>query len=175
MATIILYIASSVDGYIAKEDGSVDWLSMVDGSGSDYGYFAFYDSVDALIMGSKTYEQILGFGDWPYAGKPSYVFTHQTLRTERKDVIFTQGQEPERVISEMEAQGYKRIWLVGGAEIIASFIQCDLIDEYIISIIPIILGAGIPLFKSPTPEVKLEVLESKLYSSGLLHLHYKPK
>jgi len=172
MENITIYIASSLDGYIARKNGSVDWLSVVDGSGSDYGYHAFYDSVDALIMGSKTYQQVLDFGEWPYPGKPSYIFTRQALKSSRDDVIFV-SEDPLYVIRKLEAQGMKRIWMVGGAEIIASFIKSGLIDEYIISIVPILLGEGIPLFKAPLPEMNLEVIESTLYSSGLLQVHYK--
>ena len=173
MASVLLYIAISIDGYIAKKDGSVDWLSVVDGSDSDYGYYTFYDSVDALIMGSKTYQQILDFGEWPYAGKPSYIFTRQALESSRDDVIFV-SEGPLDVMRRLEAEGMKRVWMVGGGQIIASFIKNGLIDEYIISIIPTILGEGIPLFQAPLPEMSLEVVESTLYSSsGLLQVHYK--
>ncbi len=173
MIPILLYIATSIDGYIATKDGGVDWLSAIDGSDSDYGYYAFYDSIDALIMGSKTYQQILDFGEWPYPGKPSYVFTRQALESDRDDVIFV-SEDPLDVMRSLEAQGIKKVWMVGGAEIIASFIKLGLIDEYIISIVPIVLGDGIPLFKAPLPEMNFEVVESTLYSSGLLQVHYKP-
>lgn len=173
MIPILLYVATSIDGYIATKDGGVDWLSVVDGSGSDYGYHAFYDSVDALIMGSKTYQQVLDFGEWPYPGKPSYIFTGQALKSSRDDVIFV-SEEPLDVMRRLEAEGKKRVWMVGGAGIIASFIKSGLIDEYIISIVPIMLGEGIPLFEAPLPKMNFEVVESTLYSSGLLQVHYKP-
>lgn len=173
MVTILLYIATSIDGYIATKDGGVEWLSVVDGSGSDYGYHAFYDSVDALIMGSKTYQQILDFGEWPYPGKPSYILTRQALESSRDDVIFI-SEEPLDLMRRLEAEGMQRVWMVGGGQIVASFIKSGLIDEYIISIVPILLGEGIPLFQAPLPEMSLEVVESTLYSSsGLLQVHYK--
>src|SRR3989337_3340885 len=102
MAKFIREIATSLDGYIARKDGSIDWVSMVEASDTDYGYADFYQSVDVLVMGSRTYEQALGFGDWPYPGKPSYVFTTRNLTSERKDVIFTSAK-PDTVIREMEA------------------------------------------------------------------------
>ena len=174
MANVILYIATSLDGYIARKDGSIDWLSMVEASDTDYGYADFYQSVDALVMGSRTYEQALGFGDWPYPGKPSYVFTTRNLTSERKDVIFTSAK-PDTVIREMEAQGFTRIWLVGGAELTAVFLKFRLVDEYIISVVPTILGGGIPLFLPPNPEEKLKLVELQQYPMGLVQLRYRRK
>jgi dihydrofolate reductase len=174
MANVILYIATSLDSYIARKDGRVDWLSMVETSDTDYGYADFYQSVDALVMGSRTYEQALGFGDWPYPGKPSYVFTTRNLTSERKDVIFTSAK-PDTVIREMDAQGFTRIWLVGGAELTAVFLKFHLVDEYILSVVPTILGEGIPLFLPPIPEEKLKLVELQQYPTGLVQLRYRRK
>jgi dihydrofolate reductase len=172
MADVILYIAASLDGYIARKGGRIDWLSMVETSDTDYGYADFYQSVDALVVGRRTYEQALGFGDWPYPGKPSYVFTTRNLTSERNDVIFTSAK-PGTVIREMETQGFKRIWLVGGAELTAAFLKLRLIDEYIISVVPIILGEGIPLFLPPGPEETLKLVELQQYPTGLVQLRYR--
>ncbi|MCI0563991.1 MAG: dihydrofolate reductase family protein [Nitrososphaera sp.] len=174
MVNIILYIATSLDGYIARKDGSIDWLSMVETNDTDYGYADFYRSVDALVMGRRTYEQALGFGEWPYPGKPSYVFTRQRLTSKRNDVFFTSAK-PDTVIREMETQGFKRIWLVGGAELTAAFLKFRLVDEYIISIIPIILGEGIPMFLPPIPEERLKLIQSQQYPTGLVQLRYRRK
>src|SRR3990172_7004625 len=158
MAHVILYIATSLDGYIAKKDGSIDWLTMVEVGDTDYGYADFYQSVDALVMGSRTYEQALGFGDWPYPGKQSYVFTTRNLTSERKDVIFTSAK-PDTGIREMEAQGFTRIWLVGGAELTAVFLRLRLVEEDRISVVSASLGGGIPLFLPPLTEEKLKLVE----------------
>ncbi|PAX59502.1 dihydrofolate reductase family protein [Brunnivagina elsteri] len=171
MTKFILYIATSVDGYIARSDGSVDWLPSPEVDGEDYGYGKFYDSIDALVMGSTTYEQILEFGDWQYPGKLSYVFTSRNLSTKRNNILFVKGGI-EEVILDMNRRGYKRVWLVGGGNIISSFLNKGLVDEYIITIIPIILGSGISLFQSVS-ELKLNFVGIKSYNSSAVELRYK--
>jgi dihydrofolate reductase len=168
MPTVVLYVATSLDGFIARSDGAVDWL-FTDG---EYGYSAFYESVDALVMGSRTYEQVLTFGPWPYPGKPTYVFTRRALKTGREDVVFVSG-EPADVLDHLAGRGLDRIWLVGGAGLVASFRDAGLIDEYILSIHPILLGDGIPLFSAPAPEEGLEFVGSEAYASGLLQVCYR--
>ncbi len=169
---MILYIATSLDGYIAKTDGSVKWLSIVEKKSEDYGYAAFYQTIDALVMGSKTYEQILGFGDWPYKEKPSYVLTRREIFTEQKNVEIT-TENPKQLIKKLQDQKLDKIWLVGGGALIKSFIKEGLIDEYIISIIPIILGQGIRLFQQPLVETNLKCIETRKYSSGLVQVTYQ--
>ena len=172
MTETILYIATSLDGYIARKDGGIDWLSMVESPDTDYGYSDFYRSVDAAVMGRKTYELALGFGEWPYPGKPAYVFTRQQPASDRTDVTFTSAL-PDRVLRELDAQGLRRIWLVGGAELTAAFQRRRLIDEYIISVIPVVLGEGIPLFLPTGVEERLELVESQRYPTGLVQMRYR--
>ena len=174
MTEIILYIAASLDGFIARKDGGIDWLSIADSSDTDYGYSEFYRSVDALVMGSRTYEQIVDMGGWPYTGKPSYILTHRNLQSGRDDVFITSSQ-PDKVVGEMEAHDFKRIWLVGGAELTASFRKLGLVNEYIISIIPVILGDGIPLFLPGCSEEELLLVDSCEYPSGLVQVKYRRK
>lgn len=174
MITIALYIATSLDGYIARKDGSVDWLSIVETSETDYGYADFYQSIDALVMGRKTYQAslALGAGEWVYPGKPCYVFTRQHQPSEQSDVLFTSAS-PDRVVQEMETRGLQRVWLVGGAELLASFLKLQLIDEFILSIVPLVLGEGIPLFAPSNAEVSLTLVELQQYPGGLVQLKYK--
>ena len=167
---VIYYVATSLDGFIARKNGSVDWLF----TDHDYGYADFFKGMDALVMGSKSYKQVLTFGDWPYAGKLSYVFTHAELRTSRDDVIFVSDQ-PDKVLSHLAANGLNRIWLMGGAELATSFLCRGLIHEYILLIHPVILGKGIPLVYSPIPQEDLRLIKSKQYPDGLLQAHYKKK
>lgn len=174
MAKVTLYIAASLDGFIAEKDGGIDWLSMVESKETDYGYADFYRSIDAIAMGSKTYKQVLEFGAWPYAGKPCYVFTRRGLTSKRKDVIFTSAN-PDAVIQEMQSRGLHSIWLVGGAQLTAEFSRLRLIDEYIVSIIPIILGEGIPMFLPSGTEIKLQLLDVINFPSGLVQLRYMQK
>jgi dihydrofolate reductase len=174
MTKVTLYIAASLDGYIARSDGRIDWLSILDTEGEDYGYAAFYESIDAIVLGSNTYQVGLGFDKWPYLGKKSFVFTQRHLQSDLEDIIFV-SDTVKHVLADMEAQRFKNIWLVGGGALINSFIQHSLIDEYIISTIPIILGSGIHLFPQSSPEQKLDLINSKQYSSGLLQTHYRRK
>lgn len=172
MATVILHISTSLDGYIARADGSIDWLSVVESPDEDYGYAAFFQSVDALVMGEGTYQQVAGFGHWPYRGRPCYVFARNELKPKCKDVHFVTGQ-PAEVIADIEAKGAERIWLVGGAFLAATFMRADMIDEYQLSVVPILLGEGIRLFPPSLPEQVLSVVDSRAYPSGLVQIHYR--
>ena len=172
MAKIALYIATSLDGYIARPDGGIDWLSIVERAGEDYGYAAFYESVDAVLMGSKTYELCLGFSAWPYPGKKAFVFTQRRLKSDRDDVIFV-SPDVRKALTEFETQGLKNLWLVGGGALTGAFLQQGLIDEFIISVVPIFLGDGIRLFPAPGAEARLELVGSTSYPSGLVQAHYR--
>jgi dihydrofolate reductase len=173
MAEFILYIATSLDGYIARLDGSIDWLPSPEEDGDDNSYTKFYNSIDALVMGAKTYQQVLTFGDWPYPDKVSYILTSQDFRTDRTDICFVKGGV-EEVVENVHKNGYQRVWLVGGGKIASTFINRDLVDEYIITVIPTILGEGISLFQS-VPELKLDLISAQIYSSSLVELHYQKK
>lgn len=164
--SVILYIATSLDGYIADVDGSVDWLFH----DQDYGYAEFYDSIDIVIMGKTTYEQVLSFGEFPWKEKQCYVFSHEQNK-EEEYVTIVSGDAAEFLESFEDIDS--RLWLVGGAHLLAPFFQNDLIDEYIISIHPVILGSGIPLFPATTPKVELELAGSTSFDSGLLQVLYK--
>lgn len=167
---VILYIAMSLDGYIARKNGDIDWL---DGDGSepnaDFGYDAFYESIDTVIMGRKTYNQVLTFGEYPYKGTNGYVFTSQK-RINTEDVVFT-DENAEDLIGKLRNESGIDIWLIGGAGIIETFIQKDLIDEYVITVLPCILGEGIPLFRGISPEIKLKMVKNTSVN-GMAMLHY---
>jgi dihydrofolate reductase len=172
MTDIIYYVAASLDNYIATPDGGVDWLNAFESGGEDYGYAAFLSSLDGLAMGRRTYEQALTFGAWPYQGKPCWVFARREISDPPPGVIVT-TRTPQEVAAEMAARGLQRVWLVGGGELAASFRNAGLISEYYVAIIPIILGAGIPLFAGPGPQEKLSLVGSTPYLSGLVMLHYR--
>ena len=172
MPEVTLYIAISLDGYIADSNGDVDWLSKVEIADEDYGYHDFYQSVDALVMGNKTYRQILQFGDWPYTEKPCWIYTHDIKQPAEPLIHFT-SETPTSLLLQMEQNNYQHIWLVGGADIMHQFQSENLITRYIISIIPIILGNGISLFSHEASQHSLTLLSSKHYQSGLVQLHYR--
>jgi dihydrofolate reductase len=172
MLQVVLYIATSLDGYIARPNGDLDWLPAPEPEGDRQpdGYTQFYDSVDALVMGAATYEQVLTFGEWPYPGKPSYVLSRRSLSTNRADIHIRANLDT--VLMEIQQQGYRRVWLVGGGKIVSLFMQRGLVDELILTVIPVILGAGIPMFAS-VPEVLLELIQTKAIPSGMVELHYR--
>jgi len=172
MANVILYLSTSLDGFIARPDGATDWLSLVEAPEEDYGYAAFYDSVDALVMGEGTYEQMAALPKWPYPRRPCYVFARSELKARGKSVHFVEG-EPGAVIADIEAQGATRIWLVGGAFLAATFMRAGMIDEYVLSIVPTLLGEGIRLFPPSLPEQVLSLVDTRSYASGLVQLHYR--
>lgn len=178
MTKIVLYIATSKDGYIADENGSVDWLPQTteETGGQDYGYHEFYDSVDVLAIGRKTYEQILGFGDWPYPGKLSYIFTRKSMESQNKDIEFVQD-DIHGFIREMERQNIKKLWLVGGSDLIEAFYQKGRIDEFIVTVFPKVLGKGIPLktLSDALQREELTKVDSIDFASGVFQENYTKK
>ncbi len=150
MAYTILYIAASQDGFIADKYGNIDWLPQEAPEGEDFGFDDFLASIDVIAQGSRTFIQTLSFiesgavPDLPYGGKHMYVFTREPMKTDRSDVTFVYSiQEYLKIIDQDPA--IKRVWLLGGAELVASFKAVDLIDECIITIIPKMLHEGIAL------------------------------
>ncbi|MBO5501728.1 MAG: dihydrofolate reductase, partial [Clostridia bacterium] len=141
---VVLYIGISLDGYIATKDDSLEWLLSTQGNG-DNGFGEFYDTVETIIMGRRTYDWIMEQenGRFPYIGKECYVYTTRAIE-DKEHVRFT-SQSPENLIAGLEKAGGK-IWIVGGSQIIDLVRKKNLIDEYILSIAPVILGEGIPLF-----------------------------
>ncbi len=172
MGEIIYYVAASMDGYIADAEGGVDWLPEGDGGG--YGYEAFYAGVDALVMGRRTYDQVLGFGVWPYAGKPTYVFTRHPPDENPYDVEFV-GIQPAEFMSSIASEHSGTVWLVGGANLAEQFRSAGLIDEYLIHVMPTILGRGIPLFGGDAPHTMLNLIEARAYDDGVVMLHYRSR
>ena len=167
MRKVKLFIACSLDGFIARQDGAIDWLF----TDNDYGYQAFYDSIDTTLMGNKTYEQLISFGDFPYQEKKNYVFTRQFDLESTEWMTFI-TEDMVAFTKALKKYAGKDIWLIGGGAIINILYQAGLIDEYILAINPIILGSGIPLFPGPIGEQKLKLLDTKTYPSGLVQITY---
>ncbi len=170
---IVLYIATSLDGYIARENGGIDWLI---GESNDLdvenGYNDFYSQIDTVVMGRTTYEQIiheLSPDSWVYKGKACYVAT--TRRSEPDHRVEFIKEDITGFVKKLKQEQGKDIWLVGGGKLIDQFMKQDLIDKYIITIIPSILGNGIPLFLGKNPEIKLKLNETKTFD-GMVELTY---
>lgn len=172
---LILFIACSLDGYIAKSDGDISWLNIIqqEGSTEDYGYGNIVQQTDTFILGRKTYEKVLTFGmPFPHDSRETFVVTSKPLE-DSGNLHFTSLPVAD-LLQQIRAKEGKHIHLDGGGELIHSFMKENLIDEYIISIIPVLLGEGIRLFKSGNkPEIKLKLADSKHYPSGLVQLHYE--
>ena len=165
MTKILVYIASSLDGYIARENGDIDWLPET----TESGYDAFYKSMDTVIMGKTTYDQVLTFGEYPYKDKKSFVFTSST---QNKDENTEFVSDVEKFVKDGFPGAGENIWLVGGAQIIASFLKQGVVDKIILSVIPVLLGKGISLFKNLENETKLELVKTEKFDQ-LVDLHYK--
>lgn len=170
---LILYISMSLDGYLATKDDDLSWLSIVEKEGEDYGYAAFNEQVDTYIVGSKTYETVLSLtgGVFPAAQQHDcYVITRKE-RVDENGVQFYNGDLKE-LISKLKSQSGKDIYCDGGAQIVKMLMEHDLIDEYRISVIPILLGDGKRLFKGGSPSINIKLQSTKTYETGLVHLHY---
>ncbi|MCT7951933.1 dihydrofolate reductase family protein [Ancylothrix sp. C2] len=167
MRKIILFIASSLDGYIARNSGEIDWLF----TDQDYGYSDFYSSIDTLLMGRKTYEQVLTFGEYPYQGVKTYVFSKNSRfsPTPETEII---SENIKIFVSNLKQQNGKNIWLVGGGQLVFELMNEKLIDEVILSIHPIILGEGISLFPAKMTPQFFQLSQCQSYNTGLVQLSY---
>lgn len=176
MRKISLFIAMSLDGYIAKPNDDLTFLKLVEKVGEDYGYAEFTDTIDTLIIGRKTYDYVLknvGLSHYDNGQRDVYVIT----KTERPQVgrtTFYTG-DLTGLVKRLKSEKGKNIYCDGGAEVINELLKHDLIDEFIISIVPVLLGNGTRLFKDSRPEQALEFLEVKTFETGLTQLHYKRK
>jgi dihydrofolate reductase len=171
MLEITYYAATSLDGYVATPDGGLDWLKPFEASGEDYGYARFYASVDALLMGRKTYEVVQDFAQWPYAAKPSWVFARHALSRLHPDVLATSAS-PLEIVEQVEASGMRHAWLVGGGQLAAAFREAGLIDRVIVSVIPVLLGRGIPLFGAGGEARQLVLERVQHWPDGVVQIQY---
>src|SRR5713226_8944996 len=177
MRKIIVYIATSADGFIARKDGAVDWLDRPQTAG-DYGMAKFWRSIDTILWGRKTYDMVLRFQkegkDSPdnYEGIKNYAFSRRPPRKVARGFEFV--NEPiKKFAKRLRSQKGKDIWMMGGAGIIASFLDAGAIDEFIIHVIPTFIGEGIPLIAPRRRTVPLKLLSIKKFSDGVVRLHYE--
>lgn len=168
---ISMYVAASMDGFIARTDGSIDWLEEIGEPPNDYGYQAFYDSVDAIVMGGRTYRQMAAAPDWFYAGKPVWVYSRGDFTSEIPDVFHAVSQ-PSGLIERLRSEGKKHLWVLGGGEIHSLFLRGGLIDEIRLFIMPSALGGGVPLFAPPVPDRRWMLADVKRWPHDVAELHY---
>jgi len=176
MRKILLFIAMSLDGYIAKPNDDLSFLKLVEKEGEDYGYAEFTSQIDTILIGRKTYDYVvheIGASHYDNGQRDVYVIT----KTERPQVgrtIFYTGDLTE-LVDRLKSENGKNIYCDGGAEVINELLRHNLVDELIISVIPVLLGNGTRLFKDGRPEQTLEFITAKAFDTGLTQLHYKRK
>lgn len=169
---VILYVAMSLDGYIARPDGSVDWLDDVEGEG-DNGYSDFYSRVGTVVMGRNTYDEVLKLADeFPYTDKPCYVLS-RTYKGDHPHVSIT-DEAIDTLIPRLKEKSDGYVWLVGGGQLVQQFLNKGLIDELEIYIIPKLIGEGIPLFPDSTPPAEFELISTDRLGQ-IAALKYKAK
>lgn len=169
---VILYIATSLDGYIAKPNDDLSFLSIVQQDGEDFGYADFVKSVDTVIIGRKTYDWVMKeVPEFPHTDKDSFIITRTARPSIGKTKFYTYNLEG--LILKLKSEQGKNIFIDGGAEIVNELLKGNLIDEFIISVIPILVGNGTKLFKDGRPELKLELVSVKQFEKGLIQAHYK--
>ncbi len=167
---VSIYIASSIDGYIARKDGNLDWLHYGHIGDEDYGFKKFTSTIDAVVMGRNTYEVVAGFDEWAYKDKRVIVLS-KTLPKVRKEAELFSGQLTE-LLTKLHAENIKRIWVDGGVTV-SKFLEEGLVDDITVSIIAMVLGSGIPLFSTMNQEHKCHLVSTQSYPSGLVQLKYE--
>jgi len=165
-----VFIAASLDGFIAGPGGDLEFLKTVEREGEDYGYAKFFASVDALLMGRETYDKVITFESWLYGDKPTFVATRRPA-TSRHSERFVSGTPSE--LSQILAAANHRHVYVDGGNLIRQFLEAGLVSELTLSIIPVLLGSGIPLFSAGAPTRGLDLEGSESFSSGLVQLRYR--
>lgn len=183
MSTVQYYCAASLDGFIANADDTLDWLTGYEGSFSGANvepmagsYERFYASVGALIMGSATYEFVLALTEWPYAGKPTWVLSSRTLAVpddERADVRIVSATVSEVHAELVASAGERNLWVVGGGNVASQFADVGLLDEVIVTVVPVVLGAGKPLFDRPLPGGPIQLTGTRSFDTGMVELRYE--
>ncbi|MCX6954385.1 MAG: dihydrofolate reductase family protein [Verrucomicrobia bacterium] len=171
MRKVSLYIASSLDGYIARKDGAIDWLPPITPA-EDYGYGAFFSRIDTVLLGRKTYELSLTFSGQPYEGRRCVVFTHTPLKWRDPHAEFV-SDDIAGFVRALRAEPGRDIWLVGGAEIVAACLAGRVVDEIILTVVPVLLGEGIPLFPPGAwGDQQLRLRDTRGFSTGLVQMTY---
>jgi dihydrofolate reductase len=166
-----VFIGTSLDGFIARSDGGLDWLPP--GGGEEHGYDAFMATIDALVIGRKTFETVLAFDTWPYGEKPVFVLSTQPLATAPPGaVVERMSGEPAAISAGLAARGIQHVYVDGGVTI-QRFLRAGLIQRLIITRVPVLIGTGIPLFGPIQHDIALTHIATRQYASGLVQSEYE--
>lgn len=175
MVTTHVFIAVSLDGYIARKDGDINWLLQRDDPTEDHGYTAFIADKDWIVMGRGSYEKVLTFNEWPY-DRPVLVLSRQLTDAPVPEALKGRVQfshrTPREVIDDLAAQNVHRVYIDGG-QVIQSFLREGVVADIVITTVPVLLGSGIPLFGSLPHDIDLTLLSSRSFPSGLVQSHYR--
>jgi dihydrofolate reductase len=172
-----VFIATSLDGYIARDDGSIDWLEKANTrvpKGEDFGYKEFFSSVDILVMGRNTYELVRTFGSWPYGKKPVVVLSSRAIKIPKaiSKTVSLSSENPLALFDRLSADGVKHVYIDGGITI-QRFLTARLIDELTVTLIPVLIGSGKPLFGALLNDILLELVSTKAYECGFVQNKYR--
>lgn len=175
MVTTHVFIAVSLDGYIARQDGDIGWLLQRDDPTEDHGYAAFIADKEWIVMGRGSYEKVLTFDEWPY-DRPVLVLSRQLADTPVPEALKGKVQfsrlSPKDVLNDLAAQNIERVYIDGG-QVIQSFLREGLVADIVITTVPVLLGSGKPLFGSLSRDINLTLLSSRSFPSGLVQSHYR--
>lgn len=166
---IVYFVTSSLDGFIARPNGAIDWLIQAEGD-EDFGFSRFLESIDTVIQGRHTYEHVLSFGPYPYANQKNYVFSRKLLQCQHAEIV---RQPVADFVRWLRIQPGKDIWLVGGGQLAAAFLEAGVIDELKVFIQPILLGEGIPLVGHIGRDTRLTVKHSHAFRQGLVQIDFE--
>jgi len=165
-----VFVGTSVDGFIARANGDLDWLPP--GGGEPHGYDEFMATVDALVIGRKTFETVLGFDEWPYGEKPVFVLSTRKLAAAPPGaVVEHMSGDPVDIVSQLTARGVEHIYVDGGITI-QRFLRAGLIQRLVITRVPVLIGEGVPLFGSLMRDIHLAHVATRQYASGLVSSEY---
>jgi dihydrofolate reductase len=166
---VIVYTAVSLDGCIARPDGALDWLAPMQGAGEDYGYAQMMAGIDTLVMGRATYDSVLGFDEWPFAGKRVVVLTHRPLQSRHAEVPHAGALAP--LLDRLGAEGQRGVYLDGG-QAIRQGLDEGVVDEMTLSVVPVLLGSGRRLFADGLPGSHWRLQSSRSFVTGLVQSRY---
>lgn len=170
-----VFIATSLDGFVARPDHRLDWLMKYDTTNEDHGFEALMDKVDGLIMGSGSFRTVLGFGEWPYR-KPVVVLSQSMTDADIPDhlagLVRISGLDPVDLMAELDREGWQRAYVDGG-RIVQSFLRAGLISDLTVTLVPVLIGEGIPLFGPLDKDIDLEFVRATPFPSGMLQTVYR--
>ena len=174
---VSIFIASSLDGFIARKDGRIDWLDRVNATvpeGEDGGFRDFLSSVDTLVMGRNTFEQVLSFDNWVYGEKPVVVLSSKPLNIpgHLQSTVSSSSESPHQLVARLAGAGISHIYVDGGLTI-QSFLKANLVDELTITLVPVVIGEGKPLFGAVEKDVVLEHVSTKTFGGGFVQINYR--